>query len=552
MGLRHGGKQTNDHSSQSRGERSADLLMNAKGLFRAISVVVLVATLSPPVEGRAQSNGEFEALLDTEMPALLEEYGVSGSVVSFIDDGAVAWTRAYGLANVSSGTVMSPDMVFEFGSAGKVITAWAMMRLVEDGRIDLDAPVNSYLKRWKIESEAYDAEEVTVRRLLTHTSGLDIHGYLDFSPRRIDPPDLVRSLEGKHLLEGIAETVESGRLSLGNVELAQEPGSGYRYSGAGYAVLQIVIEDVTGVAFDEFVKHEITDPLGATSLRWAWTPELEGRAPTPYGEEGQPLEYRQLTVHGIGSEIGTVSDFARFVAAAVTGPNGESPGRGVLEPETVELMISPAEEAGSYQGFGYGLGRLNGALSVSHGGKNSGWEAFFILDTVSRQGFVVASASNRAGPLHNTITDLWLDAAYGPGIRTEWPPSPTIGLLSLMSIAIASVLTLILAVALFRFVREVRAGNRTRVGQPDRRGLLLVLPWVLGLLFGWYTVYSSLPLYLPAWYPDFWPTTGSLILTLTLTAWIAFSLIRTFFPRRSQADLKNPELERSQAMAPTS
>lgn len=89
--------------------------------------------------------------------------------------------------------------------------------------------------------------------------------------------------------------VESGLLSFGNVELAQEPGSGYWYSGVGYAVLQMVIEDVTGVAFDEYVKNEITDPLGATSLRWAWTPELEARAPTPYGEEGQPLEYRQLT-----------------------------------------------------------------------------------------------------------------------------------------------------------------------------------------------------------------------------------------------------------------
>ena len=499
-----------------------------------VAIIVLV-----PVQTWAQSSGGFDAALDREMPAFLDRYGVSGSVVAFIDDGAVAWTNAYGLSDVSEGTPMSPDMVFEFGSCGKVLTAWATMRLVEEGLVDLDAPVNDYLKRWQIESDIYDPDEVTVRRLLTHTSGLNMHGYLDYSPRRSNPPDLVDSLQGINLLDGLGETIGSGRLSFGDLRLVQEPGSGFLYSGGGYALLQMLIEDVTGRSFDEFMKAEVTDPLGARSLSWAWTPELQARAPTPYSEEGRPVEHRQLAIHGIGSEIGTVTDFAHFVAAVIEGPNGEPRGRGVLEPETVDLMISPWSEAyadqGIEQGLGYGLGRINGALTVSHGGANVGWMALFFLDTVRRQGFVVASPSNRADPLHTTITDLWLDATYGGGIANEWPPAPGIGPVSLLFLALAGALTLMLAVGVFRFVRELRAGRRERASRPTGREVLRVVPWLAALSFTWYTIYSSLPLYLPGWYPDFWPTIGSLVFVLILAGGIVFAVVRAFFPRNDMA-----------------
>ena len=488
-----------------------------------------------PIPGMAADDSEFEVLLGARMPGLLDEYGVSGSVVTLIADGTVARTNAYGMADLEAGTAMSPDMVFEFGSCGKILTAWATMKLVERGTIDLDSPVNEYLDRLQIESDLYDASEVTVRRLLSHTSGLGIHGYIDYSPRRANPPDAVETLKGPHLLEGIVETLDPGGLSFGRIGLVQEPGSGYRYSGAGYGVLQILIEDMTGEPFDRFVQREITDPLGAASLRWEWTPELEAGSPTPYGEEGQTLEHRQLTIHGIGSELGTVEDFARFVAATVGGPNGEPPGRGVLSPETIARMIAPVSEAGFYQGLGYPRGSLNGHRSVSHGGRNIGWEAFFILDTVTGDGFVVASASNRAGPLHSEITGLFLDMTYGPGTRITSAPLPALELLSWLFLAVSLVLLVVLALGLFGFIGDMRSGLRVRIDRPDRRSLLRTLPWVLSLLFGWYTLYSPLTLYLPAWYPDLWPTKGSGVLMGVLIIGIVFRVATAFFPR-STAD----------------
>jgi CubicO group peptidase (beta-lactamase class C family) len=484
----------------------------------------------------------FAVLLEERMPGLLDEYGVPGSVVSFIENGTVARTNAYGMADLDARTAMSADMVFEFGSCGKILTAWATMKLVERGAIDLDRPVNEYLDRLQIESGMFDANAVTVRRLLSHTSGLGIHGYVDYSPRRANPPDPVETLRGAHLLEGIIETLEPGGLSFGRLALVQEPGSGYRYSGAGYGVLQVLIEDVTGEPFDSFVQREITDPLGAASLRWEWTPELEARSPTPYGEEGQTLEHRQLAIHGIGSEVGTVEDFARFVAATVGGPNGELPGRGVLSPETIERMTSPMREAGPYQGLGYPLGVLNGHRSVSHGGRNTGWEAFFILDTVTGDGFVVASASNRAGPLHGAITGLFLDTAYGPGTRPGTPPLPSLEILSWIFLGISFVLLIVLLVGLIRFVRDVRSGRRGRVDRPGSRSLVRALPWALALLFGWYTLYSPLSLYLPAWYPDLWPTIGSGILMGILAIGIALRLVISFFPPVEEDVTADPAL----------
>jgi hypothetical protein len=169
-----------------------------------------------------------------------------------------------------------------------------------------------------------------------------------------------------------------------------------------------------------------------------------------------------------------------------------------------------------------------------------GWEAFFILDTVTGDGFVVASASNRAGPLHSTITNLFLDTAYGPGTRTTSTPLPSLELLSWVFLAISFVLLIVLVVGLIRFVRDLRSGRRGRVHPPSRRSLMRGLPWLLALLFGWYTLYSSWPLHLPAWFPDLWPTKGGGVLMGILTTGFAFRVATAFFPRRTGAAMSVP------------
>jgi CubicO group peptidase (beta-lactamase class C family) len=114
------------------------------------------------------------------MPGVLASNRVPGAVVSYIKNGAVAWTKAFGVADLQTRTPMRADMVFNHGSNGKVMTAWTLMRLVEAGKVELDAPVNRYLKRWQLRSTRFDPNGVTPRRLLNHTAGLTVHGFSDY------------------------------------------------------------------------------------------------------------------------------------------------------------------------------------------------------------------------------------------------------------------------------------------------------------------------------------------------------------------------------------
>ena len=98
----------------------------------------------------------FAAALQEQIPGMLASNRVPGAVVSYIKEGEVAWTKAFGVANLQTGTPMRPDMVFNHGSNGKVMTAWALMRLVEAGKVELDGPANRYLKRWQIRSTTFD------------------------------------------------------------------------------------------------------------------------------------------------------------------------------------------------------------------------------------------------------------------------------------------------------------------------------------------------------------------------------------------------------------
>jgi CubicO group peptidase (beta-lactamase class C family) len=319
--------------------------------------------------------------------------------VSSIKNGGVAWTKAFGLADLKTGSTMGPNMLFNHGSDGKVLTAWGMMRLVEAGKVELDAPANRYLKRWQIRSTKFDPNGVTPRRLISHTAGLTVHGFSDYE-QGVPLPSLVEVLEGKNQDDGA-------------VFIKWEPGTTNVYSGGGFVIAQMIIEDVSGQPFSEFMGREVAKPLGLSSLEWVWTPELERRAPAPYNEEGKEVGYRQLAAQAIGSEICTVPDFGRFVAAAVPGPHNEPPGRGVLKPETIFLMLQSQPNVQPSGGLGYGAGFFKGEKFLAHAGGNPGWSAYFQISVDRRDGFVIANNSSRGGAFNQAVVELWLKVCRG-------------------------------------------------------------------------------------------------------------------------------------------
>jgi CubicO group peptidase (beta-lactamase class C family) len=356
-------------------------------------------TSSSSDSGKVAAEDSFAAALQEHMPALLATNRVPGAVVSCIKNGGVAWTKAFGLADLKTGSTMGPNMLFNHGSDGKVLTAWGMMRLVEAGKVELDAPANRYLKRWQIRSTKFDPNGVTPRRLISHTAGLTVHGFSDYE-QGVPLPSLVEVLEGKNQDDGA-------------VFIKWEPGTTNVYSGGGFVIAQMIIEDVSGQPFSEFMGREVAKPLGLSSLEWVWTPELERRAPAPYNEEGKEVGYRQLAAQAIGSEICTVPDFGRFVAAAVPGPHNEPPGRGVLKPETIFLMLQSQPNVQPSGGLGYGAGFFKGEKFLAHAGGNPGWSAYFQISVDRRDGFVIANNSSRGGAFNQAVVELWLKVCRG-------------------------------------------------------------------------------------------------------------------------------------------
>jgi CubicO group peptidase (beta-lactamase class C family) len=482
---------------------------------RGCLLATLMLTLILPMHAQAEGPDDFAAVMAEQIPGLLAQHHVPGAVAAYIQDGAVTWTHAYGIADLSSGATMRPEMIFNFGSCGKVLSAWGVMRLVEEGKIELDAPANQYLKRWQIASTQFDASQVTVRRLLSHTAGLSVRGLSDYGPRR-NLPGLVQVLEGEN---------QSG----GRVTLQWQPGGQFIYSGGGYTVLQMIVEDVSGEPFDAFMTREVTGPLGMDSLHWAWTAELIGAAATPYGSQNEPVGYRQLAAQAVGSEVGTVTDFARFIAAAVPGPNNEPAGRGVLKPETLQQMLAAQPATQGSEGLGYGIASIAGDTMLMHFGENPGWNAFFILDTRLGEGLVFASNSSNGFPLNTAVEDLWVQNTMKVSTNVFPPVTDRLGLAGKTGLGIAAVFGFPLIMTVVVFSLQVTSGKR-RLAQLSPVRLMWAIPWAALALFWWYWIYAPFHLALPPSFPDLWPLPQTALVLGVLLAWVALSTISALFP----------------------
>lgn len=346
-----------------------------------------------PVESFAQE-------LDRLVPQLLDDTGVPGVGIALIDGGRTTWMRGYGFADVATERSVDPNStVFQVASISKSVVAWTVLRLAEESALDLDAPVESYLTRWSFPDSPFDSDDVTSRRLLSHTGGTSLWGYPGFAPET-DLPTLVQSLNGH----------TNGR---GKVRLEVEPGTRFRYSGGGFTVLQLAIEEITGQEFSDAVEQKILDPLGMGGSSFEWRDDLRPRTATAYGEQGAPMANFVFTASASGGLYSTVADLARFVEASLDGPSGLERGRGVLSPEAVDLMTTSPPVA-----VDYGLGHLiltlaDGREVPGHQGVNRGWRSFWAADLAARRGIVILSNSDHPADVPARVGCAWTRSVLG-------------------------------------------------------------------------------------------------------------------------------------------
>ncbi|MBO6515441.1 MAG: beta-lactamase family protein [Bacteroidia bacterium] len=289
----------------------------------------------------------------------MDYYNVPGLSFAVVKNGKLEWANGYGIADSEKGSKVTPQTLFQAGSISKPIAALGVLKLVAQGKLDMDTTVTIYLdSSWQLpESKYLKKENVTIRRLLSHTAGVNVHGFLGYS-HDLQVPSLIDVLNG----EGNSPAIE----------VTMKPGKQWKYSGGGYQILQKVVENVSGMAFDQFMKNEVLVPLGMKNSTYTQPiPEdLRSDCSAAYNEKGEYVEggwntYPEQAAAGLWT---TPSDLARYYLEMQAIMNGKQDG--LIPKQLVEEMITPIQ---NNWGLGVMLENRGDSLVFGHGGKNIGF-----------------------------------------------------------------------------------------------------------------------------------------------------------------------------------
>jgi CubicO group peptidase (beta-lactamase class C family) len=359
----------------------------------------------------------LKAAVDRFAAEVLRDKSTAGLAVGIAEKGQIRLAAGYGVADLESGTPVTERTVFRIGSVTKEFTAAAVLLLAERGKLSIDDPIQKYFPGFP------RGGEVTIRHLLTHTSG--IHNYTaiaDFMP--------VASRQDRSTAEMVSYIAAAKPL------YDFEPGTGWNYSNSGYLMLGAIIEKVSGLRFDEFLQANILDPLGlkdtkVDDLAQVVPDRAEGYekskdAPSGFANAGF---ISMSAAAAAGAMRSTVSDLLKWHEALLGGK--------LLKPQSVAMMTAPGrlkdgrvsslgrsaarpEQAPpSEYGFGISTSQRSGRRSVGHGGAIHGFNAW--LNSFPDDGVTIVLLTNTSGGSNATAPKL-VDAVFGAGGRSQADP----------------------------------------------------------------------------------------------------------------------------------
>lgn len=331
---------------------------------------------------------------------LMEKQRVPGVSVAIIKDFEIHWAKGYGTADVTTGAPVTPDTIFQAASISKPTAAMAVMRLVQGGKMSLDADINTYLKSWKLPASEHTRDRpVTLRSLLSHTSGLgDGFGFPGYHPK--EPlPSVVQILNGEK------------PSNTGRVLMDRPPFTAYKYSGGGVTLVQLAVTDTTGRAFPELMKGLVLDPIGMEHSGFE-QPLSAGRdrmAARAHNGRGAAMDarwhvYPELQAAGLWT---TPSDLARLAIELQQALQGRS--TRVLSLASAREMITPVG-IGDFA-VGFGLRKLGEGWYFGHGGSNWGFQCDLVAHVRKGYGVAIMTNADSGGVVVNEIRNR-VAAAY--------------------------------------------------------------------------------------------------------------------------------------------
>jgi CubicO group peptidase (beta-lactamase class C family) len=343
----------------------------------------------------------------------MKELNVPGVGIALIHNGKIEWARGFGVRSIG-GQMVDDATLFQAASISKPLSAMAALRLVQQGKLSLDADVNTYLSAWKLPNAS--DKPVTLRELLTHTGGISVHGFPGYAKTET-VPTLVQVLNG----EKPANT--------GPIRIEAPPGDHWQYSGGGFTILQQMLLDITREPYPKLMQDTVLAPIGMkySTYQQPLPTTREADAATPYGGDGKPVEggahtYPEMAAAGLWT---TPSDLARYAIEVQQSLQGKA--NHVLSTEMTQQMLTPGK--GNW-GLGLEIGGSKDNPYFSHGGANEGFRCIFVAYEKTGEGAVVMTNGDNGGPLGDEIlrsvaTEYgWPD--YKPVIRAAIAVDPKI------------------------------------------------------------------------------------------------------------------------------
>jgi CubicO group peptidase (beta-lactamase class C family) len=352
----------------------------AAGLVAALSLLPAATIAAPPVSDQASI-----AALEKRVPELMLKAKVPGLSIALIRDGKIYWRQSFGRKDASH--PVTEATTFEAASLSKVVFATIVLKLADEGRIDLDAPLTRYVDTRQVLDVRDDPRlaAITARMVLSHRTG-----FPDWRP------------------------------SGGALQIHFPPGDHFSYSGEGFIYLQRAVETITGKGLEELAREDVFQPLGMTSSSYVWRPDFVDSTAIGHDKDGAPQPKKKRDAMAAYSLQTNAVDYARFLIGLMKSKSlaemetAETP---VPKDCTVQCFDRPrAVASGLAWGLGVGLEDTPEGKALWHWGDNGAFKAYMVVYPKTRSGLVMFANSENGLDIVDEIAKTALGSGQ-PAIR---------------------------------------------------------------------------------------------------------------------------------------
>lgn len=339
-----------------------------------ILILAMTAAASPFISlvSRAQNTPAHQSeatipQLEKDIPDQMKSHAVPGASIALIRNGKTTWLQAFGTKNIKTNDPLTTDTTFEAASLSKPVFCYGVLKLVDQGKLQLDAPLTTYLPKPYTPDPRLD--KITARLVLSHRTGFPNWRNDDALP------------------------------------IYFTPGTRFSYSGEGYIYLQKVVEQITGKPLNDYMTEAVFTPLKMTSTSYVWRPSFDAVTATGHDENGAPTDKWKPNEAGAASTLNTTAkDYALFVEA-ILNKKGLKPST-FREMETPQIALDPTcricikqepkqLSQNLFWGLGWGIQREDGNEYLWHWGDNGSFKAFVMLNPKAKSAIVLfANSSN--------------------------------------------------------------------------------------------------------------------------------------------------------------